>query len=337
MAEKVSKELLKKYLNKECSTAEQELVNRFLNEPDAEMMLNEVLSEELETDLKDIGQRAVSGKDQKRWESEFLHRATGKQSFFDQIRLQPLMLKVAATFTIIVSGFGGYQLLHPTAKKTEQHQLVYLEMNNPKGRRTMITLTDSTVVYLGAASGIKFPKQFSGRSREIFLYGEAFFEVRKDPAKPFIVHTGTVQTRVLGTSFKIEAFNNRPLEVAVATGKVSVDFKDEDKMKNLAILTPGWKLVSVKGAHHKEQVNIAETSAWKNAILAFSNQPVSKIMESIERTYNVKVSLKNPQKGKERLTLRFDSRDPLNKVMTALAEAGQFKYQIINRETVIIK
>src|SRR6202000_336004 len=99
---------------------------------------------------------------------------------------------------------------------------------NPRGQRSVVRLSDSTIVYLGPDSKINFPGRFNGKTRELNLEGEAFFQVKKDHQHPFIIHTGDVSTTVLGTSFKITAFKGEPLTVSVATGKVRVDEKQKN-------------------------------------------------------------------------------------------------------------
>ena len=97
-----------------------------------------------------------------------------------------------------------------------------VEKENSKGVKSTIELSDGSKIWLNADSRIQFPKVFSGDTREVYLNGEAFFEVTKIPSRPFIIHLANGTVRVLGTSFNIRAYDNEKLiETSVATGKVA--------------------------------------------------------------------------------------------------------------------
>jgi ferric-dicitrate binding protein FerR (iron transport regulator) len=151
-----------------------------------------------------------------------------------------------------------------------------------------ITLPDGSTVTLNKGSEISYHKQFSDTTREIFLTGEAFFDVQQDAKRPFYVHTGDIVTKVLGTSFNVKA-NGKKIEITVVTGKVAVS----DKQKTLAVLLPDQKINYQESIIKKEDANAHETVLWKEEDLKFENMDLKEILPLLETRYGVKIETKN--------------------------------------------
>jgi len=335
-----NKTLIRKYLNHNCTPEEMKEVKRLMLVPGTQQVFDELLSESW------TGLEAEQNTDQPHLQEklqQFYQKLEGEeaQRFHQQeeeniVRVikHRTYLRYAAVLVVIFLGLGTYGILQ--YKKTPvAEQIAMREVQNPRGQRSRIVLPDSSAVYLGAGSRITFPEQFDANSREIALEGEAFFEVTKDPKKPFIVHTGKVQTRVLGTSFKIDAFKNRPLTVAVATGKVRVDEFINETSKSMAILSPGQKVTYDEGIIKTTSTEIDEISGWKAARLVFHNQSLKEITTELERWYNVKISFDKKGKAKEKISVVLQADVPLNKIMKILAATGHFKYHITSRNVSI--
>lgn len=236
-------------------------------------------------------------------------------------------LRFAAILAACIIGFGAYTLLQ--FKKTPlQEQLAVHEVVNPFGQRSKVVLPDSSEVFLGAGSKLRFPDRFTAKTREISLEGEAFFQVTKNPHKPFIIHTGTVQTKVLGTSFRIEAFKGSPLNVSVATGKVRVDDYARNQVKSLAVLLPGQKVSYTSARVILGQADIDEVRNWKDGKLVFRKASLKEITATLERWYNVKFDYRNSLKSKEEISVVLQGNEPLGKLMKVLGATGHFKYHI---------
>jgi transmembrane sensor len=195
-------------------------------------------------------------------------------------------------------------------------------------------LPDSSAVFLAAESTVSYPEHFTGKTREINLQGEAFFQVTPDPNKPFIIHTGDISTRVLGTSFKVTALEGRPLEVAVATGKVSVSRKEE----TLATLTPGHKVTwyaqeqkAVPG-----QVSIDGMEQWKNGDLVFDRMDMEYIADELQRRYGVTIVFADGEVKANRVSGTFAASKTVDQVMKTLAIAGKFRYESQDGKTIRI-
>ena len=128
----------------------------------------------------------------------------------------------AAAAVLLVFFFAGRFLLNTSGNVT----VSAIEQKTANGQQREIKLSDGTVVRLNAGSTITYPKTFSDTLREVTLSGEAFFSVAKNPKCPFIIHTGEIITRVLGTSFNVRAYpENEDVQIAVVEGKVAVNKK----------------------------------------------------------------------------------------------------------------
>jgi transmembrane sensor len=333
MPKPVDQALIEKFLHGGCSAQEEEMVRLFLKRPESEIILNEILSANQTRDLTLFEGENVPHIKQAQWLSAINERiAAGTQKKVPVKK--SFHFKYAAIWAaLLITTLSVYLMMH--FSKPRQQALAYIERSNPNGQRSKITLSDSSVVYLAAGSRLRYPERFLADKREISLYGEAFFEVTKNPKKPFIIHTGTVRTRVLGTSFKIKAFDHEPLSVEVATGKVRVDQVMGHRIESLAILMPGQKVVYLKGKASTQDVDITDVTGFKTSQLAFRNSSLLEICETLGRWYNVKISFKSQRKSSDRMTLTLDASLPVNKLLNVLAAAGKFHYSIKNNEIFI--
>ncbi len=165
----------------------------------------------------------------------------GSRKILDRNRIRRM---AAAAAIILVAG----SILFLTGDKKEritEQQTALLEKKNPNGVKSTISLTDGSKVWLNADSKIQFPKVFTGNTREVYLSGEAFFEVATNPSRPFIIHLANGTVKVLGTSFNIRAYDNEKIiEASVATGKVAFipKYGKSGKKQDTVFLTPDKKV-----------------------------------------------------------------------------------------------
>lgn len=162
------------------------------------------------------------------------------------------------------------------------------------GEHAKIELSDGTQIWLNAGSVLKYPKEFKGDTREVYLSGEAFFDVAKDKKHPFIIHTNKMDTKVLGTSFNVQAYPDQTTqEVSVATGRVNVKSTVTDEN---VYVTPGQKVI-FKSQNNKLQafkdVPLNTISLWRKNIMVFEETPLPEVVATINRNYNVSIEVKN--------------------------------------------
>ncbi|PWJ44925.1 FecR domain-containing protein [Sediminitomix flava] len=154
-----------------------------------------------------------------------------------------------------------------------------------------VELPDGTKVNLNTYSSIEYPEKFSDEKRALTLEGEAFFDVNRDPARPFIIDAGKAQVEVLGTSFNVNTKNEEAIEVVVATGKVALMPKEANTKKSFLTLTRNQKGILGKGDLSLKKVEAREDAqnaiAWKTKSLFFEETPLTEVFETLEKNYGV--------------------------------------------------
>ncbi|UYQ95647.1 FecR domain-containing protein [Chitinophaga horti] len=324
MANTVTKALLEKYLDNRCTPEEVVLVEIYLQQPGSDAALNAVLASRLEADME-LSMQAPEDEVQKAAWSARMRSRMGRGA-----KIRPMGIwRYAAIGAAVLAGVGGFTLLRMHKPATQSVALLY--KNNPQGQRAIIHLADGSVIHLGAGSRLDYPEAFTGEKREISLTGEAYFEVAEDPAHPFVVRTGSVATTVLGTSFKISAFGGKPLSVAVATGKVRVDYEERE----LAVLTPGKQMTWNSGNAQLADVAVADIEGWQKGRLMFNSQSLQEVAADLERWYNVKISFVSSEKATAKITVTLFGSAPLDKTLQTLAAGSGFSYKINGRDVLI--
>ena len=204
---------------------------------------------------------------------------------------------------------------------------------NPAGQKSTIYLSDGTKVILNAQSKLEYNEQFGTEKREVSLVGEAFFEVTKDPKRPFIVNSAGMVTTVLGTSFNVNAYpeTNRT-QVAVITGKVAVEATDILDETNTALkieLLPSE--MATYRANDKTLTPSAfsaeEITAWKDGIIYFMNADEDFALNKLEKWYGVRINTKNESPRKWQITAEYDNLS-LENVLESLSYAAGFEFKI---------
>ncbi|TDH20690.1 FecR family protein [Segetibacter sp. 3557_3] len=180
-------------------------------------------------------------------------------------------------------------MLKYTAAKegVENTEVSYNTLRTPKGGQYQVELPDGTMVWLNAASSIRFPTLFPGNDRTVEITGEAYFEVAPDKAKPFVVSAGAMQVQVLGTHFNINAYTEEnTTTTTLIKGRVAILHGS-----NRDDLTPGQQ-ARFNDANNLTIVNHADLEqvvAWKNGFTAFKSADIKSIMRQVARWYDVEV------------------------------------------------
>lgn len=217
-------------------------------------------------------------------------------------------------------------------------KLVYNTLKIPYGKKFEVQLSDGTIVHLNAGTSLRYPVQFlKNQSRQVYLTGEAYFEVSKDKAHPFTVNTQEVNVEVLGTKFNVNSYTEDiNTDVVLVEGKVSL-YKDKKTTENQVYLTPGLKGSNQRGQQKimTEPVNTDYYTAWVKGSLVFKNASFNEIIKKLERNYNITIINKNKALGKEIFNARFDN-EPIEVVLKYLSDSYEIDYKI-NEDQIIIK
>jgi len=234
-------------------------------------------------------------------------------------------LKIAATVSIVLVAcvavyFFGFH-------SEQQNNLAWIKYNTQPGERRTLTLSDGSVIYINANSTLNAPEVFAGSAREVFLTGEAFFEVAKDSLRPFIIHTGSLTTQVLGTSFNINTRSNQVV-VSVATGKVNVA-----NGQDVQLLIPHEKVTYSESTQQliKSAADLEADLAWKFNTLIFDDTSLGNVAKKLEEHFNVTVVFENEVLRKCLITGKFKD-VPLNKILQAVSYSTGVKFTISQTE-----
>ncbi len=237
--------------------------------------------------------------------------------------------KIAAVLLIPMLGLGFWYLINQGTQPVIQ----YSETIAPRGQKSQIVLSDGTKVWLNSDTKIRYPGQFSKDQRDVFLNGEAFFEVTKNEHQPFLVHTSGPDIKVLGTKFNIKAYSDEnQVETSLFEGKINLILpaKGSD-LPVEKILNPGQSVIFSDLTHDLALVRFQkdEIDGWKKNQLIFKDDAFIKLVKKIERWYNVEMIYDEKQFNNRRLTVELYEGERLEKLMDilSLALSVDFKYE----------
>lgn len=230
----------------------------------------------------------------------------GRDSSFG-VKVLPLLFNwrwvAAAIFVIAV--WGGYALNQRSRSSNQsiagQFPTGMVSKKNNTAQPLSVILEDGTQVNLLPESSIAYPEQFRTEKREVYLKGKAFFDVTKDAGHPFLVYTGPIATKVLGTSFWVDVTDSSTVEVSVVTGKVSVFERNNGKVNVADNLTSGVILlpnqrVNYTASNQSFVKSIVSEPVMLNGYagaFVFNDSPLTKVVELMERAYGVEIVLEN--------------------------------------------
>ncbi|MES2458755.1 MAG: FecR domain-containing protein [Bacteroidota bacterium] len=306
--------LIDKYLKRETNTLENDQVERWFAENKAEgtqwKELDAKGREQWINNLwRDI-ELTISQPD------ELLEVRSHK---YKKAKAQVLWKKIAAVAAILFVTVTMFIFWPVEQKKIDSSHFSTLAV--PAKLKKKITLDDGSVVWINSLGELRYPKKFTGSTREVFLSGEAFFDIRHEPNKPFIVHTGKVKTTVLGTAFNIKSNNPSIVIVTVTRGKVSVT----DQSRLIAFITPNQQLVynTKNKLEQKVDVNAQKVIAWRED-LYFNNITFGEAATILQTRFNVKINFTNELVSSCRFSgtaLEGNELDQILKVICAFNQA----------------
>ena len=203
-----------------------------------------------------------------------------------------LRLALAVSSLVVIMTVIGFWARSLSSRKQEATVSSLTRKTTDRSESKFILLQDSTKVWLNAASSLEFPDQFNDQKREVYLTGEAYFDVRHADKIPFIIHTGTVSTTVLGTAFNIKAYpGQKSIVVSVSRGKVRISRHDQV----ITTLVKGQQAkIEDKGTGLVERA-VPETSisAWQQGNMIYEEESFEEILRDLERIYNTRIDLQN--------------------------------------------
>lgn len=189
----------------------------------------------------------------------------------------------------------------------------------------IIVLPDGTKAFINKNSSLRYAGNFGKGERTIHLEGEAFFDVVKDEAHPFVVYTSRTRTQVLGTTFDVKAYAVQPIEVFVLSGKVAVS--DQEKQSKEIVLTEGRKVTLGKDEQLAEDaISNHDFIAWKDNIMVFNDEPIGDVIRKVEALYGVKV-IAEESVADYTIKTRITPDQPLEEVLDVIAASATASWE----------
>jgi len=199
----------------------------------------------------------------------------------------------------------------------------------PLGQTAELQLPDGTWVWMNSGTVLSYATDFSSENRNITLDGEAFFSVTEDAEHPFNVKTSTVNIKVLGTSFNVEAYHDNLHEVntTLVSGKVEIN---DVNNKKIGELIPGQiaRYDKLKGTVNIEKTDTSFYTSWKNGFIMFNNATLEEISQKMERWYNVKFVFENPQIKSLRYSGTILRGKPIDQILEIMKITADIQYKI---------
>lgn len=329
----MTEEKLIKFLNNQCTDEEIDEIISWsqedaFNEESMKWGLSAWNSYQVEDDLMDDKKfTLLFDRIQERIALESEKQNRNKQR---KLSLITWLTRVAAILLLPLLIFMFYTLSETANIKTELSQLTTIPVDTmevivPLGSRTVVQLSDGSVVHLNYGSTLRYPQTFIGNTREVLLIGEGYFEVSHNPQKPFIVKTSKLNVKALGTEFNVMAYSDSDeIETTLVNGKV--------ELETLGVMEPGQhvnynsktkEVSSSKGSTEKY-------TAWKEGKLIFDEASILEVAEKLSRKFNVLIDVKDDMK-KYSYTVTFDD-EPLFQILDLMTIATPVRYKLQPRE-----
>lgn len=302
--------LIERYLNKETSSDENEQIENWLDENEPE----------------NTQWKSLSNAKRKAWLGNLYLEVIQKTESNSDLRTEPRKINVWRT----VAAIAAILILALTLTlnwDVSRRKVAAADMKSvsiPQNQKKKVLLPDGSSVWINASSDLKFPESFKGNTREVYLTGEAYFDIKHNSGKPFIVHTGRIKTQVLGTAFNVNARgNSEKIIVTVTRGKVSVS--DEDHL--LAYVMPNQQLtydLKVR-KEYKTKVNAVESISWQGEQY-FDNVTFGEAARQLEEHFKVRIDFSNQNIQNCRFSGTYLNSDDIDRVLRLICAFNKATY-----------
>jgi ferric-dicitrate binding protein FerR (iron transport regulator) len=315
--------LLQRYQQGNLTNEEQQFLisyyNLFENEPDVFEMLSAEQKEEFKNNIQESIWRHILKNGQVDTKIKFNNRRYVK------------MTAAAVVFLIFFASL--FYLFDAPSKNQEPATIAAVQKEN-----RVIFLPDGSKVVLSAGSELNYPSSFDGlKNREVYLVGQAYFDIRHNSSMPFIVHTDRLATVVLGTAFNIKAIaGQEDITVTVTRGKVKVI--DQDKNKTLGVITPNQQITysKVKTNSIVKAVDSESVLGWKQEDLLCENLTIAEAAELLEEQYKMKIIINDQSIQSQRFTATFSKGESFEHVIKSICEFNGLVYEYDKKDSTVM-
>jgi transmembrane sensor len=336
MKNTIDKKLLQRYIENKCTEAEIQIVEEWISNPRNEKRVREFMEQhwlnlehktDLGPDLSHVQHNLIEQIERTQTQAEFNHKIQTARKTITlgyKIRIAAAVLIVIIGTWILYLFLDRFNSIPQTTAWVEAPQTTLIAK-----KIKQLTLPDGTQVWLNAKSSLRYSPDFNGETREVFLEGEAYFDVKKDKNRPFIVYTQDIQVKVLGTAFTVKSYkNDNTSETTLVRGKVRVE-KYGVLTKESIELLPNQRVVYTRNSEalQKSEVVADQRTTWKEGTLRFENEPLDNVIKTMERWYDVRIVLNEVHDAECRLTASID-RESLEEMLQLLKTTTGITYTV---------
>jgi len=329
--------ILQKYLNNQCSQAELEEIICWAKQ-DVHDLKNKKQLEDLwlsSVEQEDVQDEKLSQlfdkimlkiNSEERGNQRILRGRSNAKNLINWVTRVAAILLLPVLLFLFYTLSEKDQLAHEFAEISVDS----LEIEAPFGSRTFFQLSDGTTVHLNYGSKLKYPIVFLGETREVSLIGEGFFHVAHNPDKPFIVKTGGLNIKALGTAFNVFAYPpENYIETTLVHGKVNLE--DASSNRTLVEMVPGQHTSYNKssGATSSTMGKIDKYIAWKDGKIIFEDTPITEVADRLSKMFNVEIQVSNNIKEFNYTVTIID--EPLYQILDLMTIAAPVKYTVVPR------
>lgn len=238
--------------------------------------------------------------------------------------LRSLIVSLAGVAAAVLIAVGAYM-----AGTVSGAEICYASAPHSK---SCFMLPDSSTVWLNGGSKLMLSKSFTGKTRRVELEGEGYFDVKKDPARPFVVHTEKADIKVFGTKFSVMSYKGKPFYACLEEGCISAEGA------NLlpVIMHPGDLLYEKDGSWAIRKVRVSNFTSWAGTSVTFDEVSAIDIAKSLEHWYNVDISFSDEESMKDiklSLTVRYE---PLDEILGAIELISGIRYRMVDADHVVL-
>ncbi|WEK35361.1 MAG: FecR domain-containing protein [Candidatus Pseudobacter hemicellulosilyticus] len=311
-------QLLQKYTAGTATPEERQLVDRYYNlfQDEEDLLQSQEQRQALKNDIRAGIRRSIGN--------------AGEPAPLSKPYRRKWLMAAAAAVLLLATAASLYLLIRSQAAPDT------ISISASQQENRMIRLPDGSSVILHAGSSLRYPTSFAGKeSRSVDLSGQAYFSIEQQAGQPFIVHTGAVQTTVLGTSFNVKALPGEPaIEVTVKTGKVSVS----DNNRMLGIITPRQRITynTEKISSVLSEVSNEDYLGWTSQPLLFDNLTMAESARLLEEHYHVKIQIHSPAARSRRFTASFSPTESLEHALESICVFNGLTYTYQQQDSTVI-
>ena len=203
----------------------------------------------------------------------------------------------------------------------------YHTLNIPKGGEYLVTLEDGTTVHLNSDSYLRYPTKFNGNRRQVFLSGEAYFDVAKNPEKPFIVQTENISIKVYGTVFNVNTRDARKVQTVLVEGSVGIWTKANKKEYRLS---PS-QIATYNVEEQKIEIQEVDTrfyTAWQEGLFLFNNVTLEHALEELARWYDIDIFYSNKSLKEQRVSCYMQRFEDITLILNAISQITDARFDL---------